>query len=318
MNYLVARGWSPNSIAGMLGNMQTESTINPAIWQNLDSGNMNLGFGLVQWTPASKYINWANARGLDYRQMDSNLQRILWELSNNEQWISTSQYPFSFLDFTKSKESPEYLASAFLKNYERAGVERETDRRRQARHWYNVLNHDGGGVVGEKPFYPTDPSRPITSPYGWRIHPITNERTFHAGIDIGGGGQSYPIYATQSGIITVNTFSQTGGYMVYIEHTGDPYHSRYLHLASQSPLPIGTVVERGQQIGMMGNTGLSDGIHLHFEVALSQDGFGTESGTIDPELYLEMEFGGGGGDVSNKKSRLIKMLLADTLNGWNL
>lgn len=49
----------------MLGNMETESTINPGIWQSLNSGNASGGFGLTQWTPATKYINWANNNGLN-------------------------------------------------------------------------------------------------------------------------------------------------------------------------------------------------------------------------------------------------------------
>ena len=52
-DFLVPRGWTLNAIAGMLGNMQTESNINPGIWQNLDYGNYSLGFGLAQWTPAT-------------------------------------------------------------------------------------------------------------------------------------------------------------------------------------------------------------------------------------------------------------------------
>ena len=71
MNYLTGKGWTKNAVAGMLGNMETESTINPGIWQSLQSGNMSGGYGLVQWTPATKYINWAKANGLDYTKIDS-------------------------------------------------------------------------------------------------------------------------------------------------------------------------------------------------------------------------------------------------------
>ena len=56
------------------------------------------------------------------------------------QWIATDAYPLSFDQFKVSGESPEYLASAFLKNFERAGVEVEAERRQQARYWYNYLS----------------------------------------------------------------------------------------------------------------------------------------------------------------------------------
>ena len=143
LDYLTALGWTKNAVCGMLGNMQRESTINPGIWQNLDSGNTSLGFGLVQWTPATKYINWCNDRGLVYTEMDSNLKRILWELENGEQYYATSSYPETFSQFTKSTKSVTYLASAFLHNYERAGVSAETERQNNALYWYEHLTVSG-------------------------------------------------------------------------------------------------------------------------------------------------------------------------------
>ena len=143
-NAFINEGWTKNAISGMLGNMQVESTINPCLWQNRDSGNTNLGFGLVQWTPSTVLIDWANSIGLDYSHIDTQIQRILFELQTGLQYYPTSEYPLSFKEFTQSNESPEYLASAFLKNYERAGIEKETDRRNNARYWYNTLNWEGG------------------------------------------------------------------------------------------------------------------------------------------------------------------------------
>jgi len=310
-DYLSARGWSKNAVAGMLGNMQTESTINPGIWQNLDEGNMSLGFGLVQWTPASNYINWANGRGLVPSNMDSNLQRILWEVENNAQWISTSDYPMSFQQFITSTQTPEYLAQAFLRNYERPADPNQPERSTQARHWFNVVQ-GGQGVV--YPVFPTTAGLPITSPYGWRIHPVTGEPDFHAGIDIGGNGINHPIYATQSGSVIENRWSDTGGWLVRIQHTADPYFSQYLHLMIQSPIPVGTLVERGQQIGIMGTTGTSTGIHLDFAIATSVDGFFTETGTIDPEIYLQM--GTTPPSTGGQVASLIQLLLSDSLHGW--
>ena len=135
---LTSRGWSINAIAGILGNMQAESSINPGRWQG---NNVGIGpaYGIVQWDPFSKYTNWALNQGLDPSEMDSNLSRIDYEIVNNLQWIPTLDYNFSFKDFTTSTETPEYLASAFLKNYERAGVEVEEQRQTNARSWYDYL-----------------------------------------------------------------------------------------------------------------------------------------------------------------------------------
>lgn len=133
------KGYTLSAISGMLGNIQRESTINPGIWQNLDEGNYSLGFGLVQWTPATNYTNWATAKGYD---IGDGYGQCLWldtMTVESGQWIPTLEYNFSWGDFKNSNQSPEYLASAFLKNFERAGSEYEEDRRRYARKWYDYL-----------------------------------------------------------------------------------------------------------------------------------------------------------------------------------
>lgn len=142
MNQLTSRGWTKNAVAGMLGNMQTESTINPGVWESL-SPNVNNGYGLVQWTPATKLISWAESEGLDYTSGDVQLQRIDWEVANNQQWIATSQYPMSFQEFKVSTLTPEYLAQVFIRNYERPRNPNQPIRSTQARYWYDNL--EGGG-----------------------------------------------------------------------------------------------------------------------------------------------------------------------------
>lgn len=147
--YLKNRGWSLNAVCGMLGNMQRESTINPGIWQNLDEGNTSLGYGLVQWTPTTNYLNWCESNGLTPSEMDSNLKRIIYELNNGLQYYSTDEYPESFKEFSVSTKSVEYLVTAFLKNYERAGVEALDERIENGNYWYNYLiNIDFGGSGG--------------------------------------------------------------------------------------------------------------------------------------------------------------------------
>ena len=147
---LYANGWSINAVAGMLGNMQTESTINPGIWQDLNEGNMSGGFGLVQWTPATNYIDWAIDRGLVYTELSSNLQRILYEVEHNVQWgySSTGQPPpYDFETFTKSTEPPYTLGMLFLIHYERPADQNQPNRGTQANFWYEYLS-------GEEPPVP--------------------------------------------------------------------------------------------------------------------------------------------------------------------
>ena len=152
-DYLESEGWTLQAISGMLGNMQTESTINPGIWQNLQV-NLKNGFGLTQWTPSTKLIKWADSAGLDYTDMDTQLQRILYEvLQEDLQWIKTKSYPMTFDEFTQSVKTPEYLAQVFLKNYERPKNQNQPKRSTQAAYWYKYLS-------GEQPPEPPTPPTP--------------------------------------------------------------------------------------------------------------------------------------------------------------
>ena len=154
-SYLIDKGWSLNAICGMLGNLQAESSMNPGRWQSNDVGNTSLGYGLVQWTPSTKYTEWANAQGFtDYSEMDSNLARIIYEVENNLQWISTYAYDLSFAEFTTSELPVSLLAKAFLLNYERPADQSESVQEYRATlslAWYQELT----GTT------PTEPSNPI-------------------------------------------------------------------------------------------------------------------------------------------------------------
>ena len=136
---LQADGWTLNAVSGMLGNMQSESAINPGRWQSDRVGNMSGGYGLTQWTPATKYIDWIGVSN-DPSKMDNNLSRIKWECANNKQWRKSKQYPISFREFKVSNESVDYLAGAFLYNYERPAKYNLDPRVRNARYWYEYLS----------------------------------------------------------------------------------------------------------------------------------------------------------------------------------
>lgn len=179
---LLARGWSVNAIGGILGNMESESNINPGLWQSLIYGNLSGGYGLVQWTPATNYLNWCDANGYDRLDGNAQLKWIDEKSESSGQWIATSAYPLTFEQFKTSSESPEYLASAFLKNFERAGVEVEEQRRTQARRWYEFITSnpisftprlDDTGIEGsfywysQNPFYTSGYGLPNCTCYAW-------------------------------------------------------------------------------------------------------------------------------------------------------
>lgn len=179
--YLAQKGWSINAIAGLLGNIQVESTVNPGLWQSQNANNMSGGFGLVQWTPATNFTNWADSNGYDWDDGNAQLKWIDEETVSSGQWIKTSAYNFSFNEFKSSTQTPEYLASAFLKNFERAGVEKETERQTNARSWYTFISNahtfnprlTSDGIEGsfyyysDNPFYQSGYGLPNCTCYAW-------------------------------------------------------------------------------------------------------------------------------------------------------
>lgn len=137
-------GWSINAISALAGNMQAESGINPARWENDNVGNLSGGFGLVQWTPATKIRNWilTTYRNEDYNNGDYQMERIMWELQNGEQYSPAKGFRETFGEWAVSDKPPGYLAAAFLCNYERAadtGIGAQIKRARMAESWYTFF-----------------------------------------------------------------------------------------------------------------------------------------------------------------------------------
>lgn len=140
---LIKLGWSKNAIYALLGNLQTESTINPGKWQGKE-GNMNLGFGLCQWSSARDYFLWAEENNLDPYSIDTQIIRLQLEVEGEiYQWQSfRNEANISFKDFTQSEMDPKKLAEIYMDCYERpkSNVSRE-DRRKQADDWYKFFNN---------------------------------------------------------------------------------------------------------------------------------------------------------------------------------
>lgn len=102
----------------------------------------------------------------------------------------------------------------------------------------------------------------LTSGFGYRIHPVHGTRAMHSGIDIAGSG---PIRATRGGTVTTATYHHSLGYYVVVDHGGG-YRSMYAHMTPNLSVSRGQTVSQGQQLGIMGTTGTSTGVHLHFEI----------------------------------------------------
>ncbi len=122
--------------------------------------------------------------------------------------------------------------------------------------------------------FPTD--GPLTSGFGYRVHPILGYRRFHAGIDFG-APTGTPIRAADSGIILYAGWYGGYGNTVIVDHGGG-ISTLYAH-ASALYVTEGQAVQRGQVIAAVGSTGFSTGPHLHFEVRRSGE-------PVDPLAFL--------------------------------
>lgn len=115
--YLSSLGYTVNAIAGICGNMFAESTLNPTLWEKGKTPfTPTAGYGLVQWTP---YTNYADVYPTNWQTKHDNQLEWLDKYTDKGQWIPTTSYPESWVDFKNSTATPEYLAKSFFYNFER-------------------------------------------------------------------------------------------------------------------------------------------------------------------------------------------------------
>lgn len=133
----------------------------------------------------------------------------------------------------------------------------------------------------EKPQPGQEVSRPIqgriTDVFGWRLHPLTGRPEFHTGIDIA-AETGTPVPSASSGVVVQSGWNSGYGLSVTVRGS-DGLEYVYGHL-SEILVTLGARIDRNQVVGLVGNTGISTGPHLHFEVR--QNGQ-----CIDPAFFVE-------------------------------
>jgi murein DD-endopeptidase MepM/ murein hydrolase activator NlpD len=150
---------------------------------------------------------------------------------------------------------------------ESSRIAEELRRRQQGQ----AITPSGRGVLG----FPLARAV-VTSSFGYRTHPIYNDRRLHTGIDMR-GGTGTPILAAGDGTVVFADVRGGYGNTVIIDHGGQ-LATLYAH---QSAIAVqeGQTVRRGQVVGSVGSTGNSTGPHLHFEVRVA-------GAPVDPLNYL--------------------------------
>jgi len=107
---------------------------------------------------------------------------------------------------------------------------------------------------------------PVTSGFGVRRHPVFGDMRMHSGIDIG-ASHGATVVAADAGTVITSSYNSSYGNYVVVSH-GNGITTLYAHLSSRS-VGVGASVSKGQQVGLVGSTGISTGPHLHFEVMVN-------------------------------------------------
>ena len=136
---------------------------------------------------------------------------------------------------------------------------------------------------------PTDDGY-ISSGYGYRKSSCSACSSNHKGVDFA-PGKGEPVYAAMDGIVSRIEYGYGFGQHVYIEHIAnfnddrfEDWKTIYAHLeigTTPKSVRVGSVVKAGDLIGTVGNTGISTGAHLHFELIVDGE-------NVDPQKYLKM------------------------------
>lgn len=117
---------------------------------------------------------------------------------------------------------------------------------------------------------------PVTSPFGYRVDPVTHAYQLHAGVDIG-APEGAPFHVAAAGVVIFAGQEQGYGNYTCVQHDGG-LSTCYAH-QSQILVSVGETVAQGQVIGLVGDTGYATGPHLHFETRMNGN-------PVDPMQYF--------------------------------
>lgn len=145
----------------------------------------------------------------------------------------------------------------------------------------NITNDQQQGILNQIPNGWPITNKGITGKFGWREHPILKRKEFHPGIDLA-ASIGTPIYAPASGVVEFSGYSNNGyGYNVILLHNFG-FKSVFAHMTRKDVVKAGDFVNKGDLIGYTGNTGLSTGPHLHYEVRFINK-------TLEPLYFLNLK-----------------------------
>ena len=267
--FFIADGYSKAAVAGMMGNIERETG---GAWQAtvVEGGftEYSGGIGLVQWTGGrnTNLRNFASEQGKDWSDLSVQLAFLKHEL-DTETWFGFTGGIAGF-----KKMTDVYAATAeFCWKFERprADAAAMDVRNAAANKYYNQFKDatfSAGSSGGSSGLVRPCTGGSVSSEYGPRT--LNGYADNHLGIDVATTGDAL---AAASGSVLSATWHDSYGNYIVIDHgtiDGKNIKTLYAHLSSMS-VSAGNAVKQGQKIGVLGTTGNSFGVHLHFEVKVN-------------------------------------------------
>ena len=239
------------------------------------------GYGIAQWSTVDRKKalyefaeKWAEEKGTDF-----DIGNIEMQVAHLQETINTT---YATLKQALIAETDvEEACYKWIATYERPSEKYSTWREKAQRDVSSYAEKlraecENNGQTGYF-LWPCPSSNHITSYFGNRVAPKAGASTDHKGIDIG-ASMGAEVIAAADGKVTTVEYNSARGYYIVIDH-GNGYATLYQHLSRQDAA-VGDMVYQGDQIGAVGDTGISTAPHLHFEVHVN----GTP---VDPLQFFE-------------------------------
>ena len=189
------------------------------------------------------------------------------DAKNNYMKVLESNLDLYKAEFEKAQSNWDALDSEIARLQKEITAQKKAEEAaaRRATRVHSNITVSSGPRNGQSYTWPLPGHYSISSPFGYRVHPILGYSKFHSGVDIPAPSGT-PIVAAKSGTVIMSQLMSGYGNVVMVDH-GDTV-TVYAHCSALN-VCVGESVKAGDVIAFVGSTGLSTGAHLHFEVRVN-------------------------------------------------
>ena len=189
------------------------------------------------------------------------------DAKNNYMKVLESNLDLYKAEFEKAQSNWDALDSEIARLQKEITAQKKAEEAaaRRATRVHSNITVSSGPRNGQSYTWPLPGHYSISSPFGYRVHPILGYSRLHTGVDIPAPSGT-PIVAAKSGTVIMSQLMSGYGNVVMVDH-GDTV-TVYAHCSALN-VGIGESVKAGDVIAFVGSTGLSTGAHLHFEVRVN-------------------------------------------------